>query len=432
MSTVLKAIYQRLVHSVVESAEDVEPKLVLFGLFGVVGFPLYYAIWTYLFPQPYDSILVRGFCAVVAIPALFIKYWPRDARRYVPAYWYFSILLCAPFFFTFMLLQNQVNTVWSGSFIVSVCMTLLAFDLVNAILMVAIGMIAALLVYTLINPLPIPWERLLEQVPVYLFTLVTTGLFRRELARERRAKIAAAMALGGHIAHELRTPLMTIEAASEILGSRLPGLLELDRMHAANSGDEPIVGRERDLITQAPTVIAREVEHAHMIIDLALANAGFRPLGADESRVLDIIWAVSHAVQRYPFKNPAQRDWITIAEAPRFTAEVIPLLYDHLIFNLLKNSIYAIQAAGRGEAGEICIWATTGPRMNRLHFRDNGQGISLADQHRVFNAFFSNKPNGTGLGLHFCRSVMRRFGGDIRCRSLPGAFTEFILEFPVA
>jgi len=426
----LHQLYRRLVQSIVESAEDAEPKLLLFGLFGVFGFPFFYFIWNYLFPQPYENLVIRigGMC--VAAPALIIKYWPPAARRYIPGYWWFSILLCSPFFFTFMLLHNQANTVWSGSLLAGIVMVFLISDLLNAILMLCLGIGAAFLVYSLTSSEPVPWHQLAEQLPVYLFAVVTTSLFNRELAREKRAKIAAAIALGSHIAHELRTPLMTIEAASYIVGGRLPRLLALDDAQASTDDHTPIVGAERELLAEAPMMIGREVEHAFMIIDLALANAGLRPFGADDSRAVDAMTLTTEALDRYPFRDQAQRQWLRISRATSVHIHVIPLLYHHLVFNLLKNSIYAIQAAGRADSGEIRIWAVPGHQVHCVHFRDNGQGIRRDLQTAIFTAFFSTKTNGTGLGLHFCQSVMRRFGGDIRCRSVPGKFTEMILRFP--
>jgi two-component system CAI-1 autoinducer sensor kinase/phosphatase CqsS len=419
-------VYRRLVSSVVESAEDAEPKLVVLGLLCTVGFPLYYVLWAFVFPQPYENLGLRiaGMC--IAAPALFIKRWPKSAHRYVAGYWYVSVLLCAPFFFTFMLLQNEVNTVWSTSLIVAVTLVLLVFDLFNAILMLILGAALAFAAYGMVATRPIPWHLFLEQLPIYAFATLTVTVFNQAIARETRGKIAAAMALGGHIAHELRTPLVSMRAAAEVIEERLPRLLE----SGSNRPRDILRAEDRHLICEAPRVIAREVDHAFMVINLALVNTGIRPYGSHELKILGIISAVESAIERYPFKDPGQRNWIRIETNRSFNALVIPVLLDHLIFNLLKNAIYAIQAAGRTEVGEIHIRAEPGARLNRLHVQDNGIGIPAAVIGRIFNPFFSTRTNGTGLGLHFCRTVMTRFGGEIACRSEPGRRTELVLAFP--
>lgn len=404
--------------------------MVVFGAFGLIGFPLYYVIWEYLFPQPYESITLRLLGMCVALPAILIKRWPRSARRYIPLYWYLGSIIYAPFFFTFMLLQNHVNTVWSGSLVIAILLVVMLYDFVNAAVMLVIGMTAAFCAYSLTTPSPIPWDRFVEQLPVYVFTLVTAGVFNLQIAREKRAKIAAAMALGGHIAHELRTPLAAIRAGADFMDSHLQRILTHDRyLHEERPGSD-MNSDDRQLILETPGIIARDVDHAFLVIDLALANTGIRPYGPHELGLIRIMPAVTSAVMRYPFKNPDQRKWIQIDANPCFAVRVIPVLLDHLVFNLLKNAVYAIQAAGRSETGEIRIWAETGGRFNRLHVRDNGDGIPTAILSRIFDPFFSARLNGTGLGLHFCRTVMNRFDGDIACRSEPGKFAELILEFP--
>ncbi len=418
--------YRRLAGSIVESAEDAEPKLVVLGVLCTVGFPLYYILWAFVFPQPYENLALRlaGMC--IAAPALVIRWWPKYARRYVAAYWYTSILLCAPFFFTFMLLQNDVNTVWSTSLLAAVTVVLLVFDLANAILMLLLGAALAFAAFGLVATRPIPWKLFLEQTPIYAFAILTVTVFNQAVARETRAKIAAAMALGGHIAHELRTPLVSMRAAAELIDEQLPCLLDSDSdplrraMHA----------EDRRLLEEAPKAIACEVDHAFMVIDLALVNTGIRPYGSHELTTLPILTAVEAAIKRYPFKDPEQRNWVRIDPHPAFNAIVVPVLLDHLVFNLLKNAIYAIQAAGRADIGEIRIRAEHGIHVNRLHVQDNGVGIPAAVIGRIFNPFFSTRANGTGLGLHFCRAVMTRFGGDIACRSEPGRHTELVLTFP--
>lgn len=424
-------VYRRLVSSVVESAEDAEPRMFFFGLFGVVGYPLYYLVWEYLFPQAYESLGLRIACMCVAAPALGVRHWPKPARRHVALYWYFAILFCVPFFFVFMTLQNQINTAWSGSLVVAVLLVAILFDIANAIVMLLLGIAGAIACYAALGSAPIPWSRFIEQTPVYLFTLAAAGVFTRELAREQRAKIAAAMALGGHIAHELRTPLVAMRAAADFIDTQLD--LFLSKSPSGSNGSQPaaIPSEDERLLHQAPQIISREVDHAFLVIDLALANTGIRPYGAHEIRTLHIVPAVEAAISRYPFKDLEQRSWIRIGSDICFQVRIIPVLLDHLVFNILKNAVYAIQAAGRGTGGEIRIWAETGHRANRLHFRDNGQGIPAAVVGRIFNPFFSTRVNGAGLGLHFCRTVMNRFDGEVHCRSELGRYTEMILEFPV-
>jgi len=68
--------------------------------------------------------------------------------------------------------------------------------------------------------------------------------------------------------------------------------------------------------------------------------------------------------------------------------------------------------------------------VNRIVFRDTGEGIEQEDMEKIFEGFYTTREEGTGVGLAFCRRTMRSFGGDITCNSDPGGYAEFILELP--
>ena len=427
----LSGLGEKLWHSVVESTHDAEPKMLIFGLFGLIGFPSYYWIWTYLFPQPYENLPLRIVCLVISAPALLIHHWPKAARPYIPVYWYLATILYGPFFFFFLLLQNHANTVWSGSFLASILLAILLFDILNALIVVLIGVSLGFLAHALFGNGPIPWENLIEQTPVYAFTIVGMGIFSLQIARERRAKIEAATAMGGHIAHELRTPLATIRAVNEIMGQCLASTtISGNQQGGGRDVTLAIPKAQMSLLSKAPTTVLREIDHMSMVIDLTLANTGIRRFQEEDMVIMDSLELVQTAIARYPFKDSMSSAWVRVESSEGIAIRVVPSLFYHVIFNLLKNSIWSIRAAGRGPVGEIRISSEPGSGVNRLYIRDNGQGIPPRVMTRIFSPFFSTRQSGTGLGLHFCRSVMQRFGGDIRCRSEPGRFTEMVLEFP--
>jgi signal transduction histidine kinase len=99
----------------------------------------------------------------------------------------------------------------------------------------------------------------------------------------------------------------------------------------------------------------------------------------------------------------------------------------HILFNLLKNALYYIEASGKGD---IHIWLENDEGKNTLHFKDTGPGISATLLPSIFERFFSRRKHGTGMGLAFCKSVMQEIRGDIQCRSKEGEYTEFVLTFP--
>jgi two-component system sensor histidine kinase SenX3 len=74
----------------------------------------------------------------------------------------------------------------------------------------------------------------------------------------------------------------------------------------------------------------------------------------------------------------------------------------------------------------------------RVSVVDDGLGIPLAEQERVFEKFYRLDPQltrvggGTGLGLYISRELVARMGGRISVRSEPGAGSTFVVELPAA
>ena len=62
---------------------------------------------------------------------------------------------------------------------------------------------------------------------------------------------------------------------------------------------------------------------------------------------------------------------------------------------------------------------------------DTGSGIPRGVLGKLFDPFFSTKPQGTGLGLSICQSIMQEHGGSITVASREGRGTTVLLNFPV-
>ena len=86
-----------------------------------------------------------------------------------------------------------------------------------------------------------------------------------------------------------------------------------------------------------------------------------------------------------------------------------------VVLNLAMNGIEAM--AGVPEARR-CLQIGVerdGPRMLRLSVRDAGIGLDPADRDRIFDAFYSTKPAGMGMGLAISRSLVEAHGRPLRC-----------------
>lgn len=114
---------------------------------------------------------------------------------------------------------------------------------------------------------------------------------------------------------------------------------------------------------------------------------------------------------------------------------------NQVFLNLINNAIEAIERAcqqGLGNQRRPQIWVTT-ERVNnttvRIRIKDNGIGVSADVKSRLFDPFFTTKPTSQGVGLGLSTSyqiVVERHKGSLTYESIPGEYTEFIVEIPIS
>ncbi|HOP04368.1 MAG TPA: ATP-binding protein [Tenuifilaceae bacterium] len=103
-------------------------------------------------------------------------------------------------------------------------------------------------------------------------------------------------------------------------------------------------------------------------------------------------------------------------------------LLEQAIINLLKNAMEATGEASNPEI-EICLSESSG--IFSISITDNGKGIDLDEQEKVFIPFFSTKREGSGIGLTISQEIARLHNGAIKLKSITGKFTTFSINIPV-
>ncbi|QUP52699.1 sensor histidine kinase [Ralstonia syzygii] len=385
----------------------------LAGVIGVIGHPLYFVIWSYVFPQPYESVWLRLLCTLLFVPLLFAE---RVAGcRWLPAYAAFAITAGLPFAFVFLYLENAGTTVWAESLLIAVVI-LFHFSTAFALFSLVTGAAAAMALFLLVGKAVegFPWHALLEQVPILAFffvagVLVVIRLDRQILIDQKQHGMALAL---GTVAHELRTPLASLALTAKGIQNRLPEAVRADHP------DLPA-------LLQAVERMRADVLRATNSIELLVANSK-DPL-AVSTAWFDPHEAIRAAIDAYPFE-PGTRSHVRIAPSMGLRVLGNAGLFEHIITNLTKNALEAIQRVGKGD---IRIGYERMPQAVEIVVRDTGAGVSPVVLKRMFQPFFSHPAHrGTGIGLTFCRKVLRGWGASISCRSVEHEFTEFRIRFP--
>ena len=83
-----------------------------------------------------------------------------------------------------------------------------------------------------------------------------------------------------------------------------------------------------------------------------------------------------------------------------------------MILNLIINAIEAMSDVGEEER-ELLISTRNEPDGVSVEVRDSGPGFAPAALERLFEAFYTTKPDGLGLGLSICRSIIEAHGGRL-------------------
>ena len=422
---------KKLIHFLNDSMQDslssAAHQLVAVGTIAFIGFPLFYWIWTDWFPQPYEILSLRMAGSLLGLGLMLTPYWPARLRALMPWYWCLTILYTLPFFFAFSFLMSHASVISAMSLLCSVFILVLLVDLPTMLILLITGWGLALLCHYLASPVVYFGEEHVEMLLVAVSVIVAGSTVNYKTALLQQQRLAGMAAAAGMIAHELRTPLLGIKSGANAMSHYSPLLFEAYQL-ACEKGllNQPIRKTRLQQLAGINERIISEIDYANTIIDMLLVKAGRQnSLQNCQLEPCSMAKCMEEALERYPFKGEAEKALISWQGDFNFLGS--RLLMQHVLFNLLKNALHAIAVA---QKGEIVVWLEEGGKSNTLYFRDTAKGLSNQQLSRLFNHFYTTTFMGTGIGLSFCKLVMNRFGGDIRCESEEGVYTQFMLTFP--
>ncbi len=423
----LKKILNYLNNSMQRSLSNSSHQLIAVGVIAFLGFPLFYIVWTEWFPQPFETFSLRIIGSLLGLGLMLTPYWSTACKSFLPWYWFLTILYTLSFFFAFIFLMNNANIISSISLLCSGFLLVLLVDFFSLTILLVLGWGLALICYYFVSPMPYIGENHLQIIVVILAVVIVGSIVNYKTAMHQQQRLAGMAAAAGMIAHELRTPLLGIKSGAKALARYSPQLFQAfylakEQGLLTNTLREPRLQQLEDVSDR----IISEIDYATTIIDMLLIKAGRE--NSLQNCILEpcsMSECLSAAMARYPFKSREERNLINWEGDFTFTGS--KLLMQHVLFNLLKNALYAIATA---QKGTITIWVEQKEKYNLLYFKDTAKGISTNQLSKLFNHFYTTTFMGTGLGLSFCKLVMNRFGGDIRCESQEGQYTQFLLSFP--
>ncbi|WGZ95148.1 MAG: ATP-binding protein [Candidatus Thiothrix putei] len=238
----------------------------------------------------------------------------------------------------------------------------------------------------------------------------TQELHRTQEELVQAAKMAALGQLSAGINHELNNPLTAIRAYADNAAQ----FLEIGKPDIARNNLTEIVG-----LTERMATITRQLKT-------------FSRKSAGQIETCDLHWALDSALS---IVQPKLTQTHVVLEQQRgeqtryVQADLVWL--EQILVNLLSNAAEAVQ-----EQNEQRLWVVLQARDGQVQVsvRDNGTGISESAMPHVFEAFFTTKTIGKGLGLGLSISyrLAREMNGDLRATNAPQGGAVFTLTLQAA
>jgi signal transduction histidine kinase/CheY-like chemotaxis protein len=229
-----------------------------------------------------------------------------------------------------------------------------------------------------------------------------------DLARLNRVSVMGELAAS--LAHEIKQPItgavLNAHSSLRFLGSETPRLKEASKSISS-------------MITNAT--------RAADIIDRVRSLYG---RGASEREAVDVNEVVREIAVL--LRDTASRVSVAVhtnlaPELPTITADRIQL--QQVLMNLMLNGIEAM----KDSRGELIVASTRGADGQLLvSVTDSGPGLPEDESDRIFEAFFTTKPQGTGMGLSISRRIIEAHGGRLWASSNPGRGATFQFSLPSA
>lgn len=269
-----------------------------------------------------------------------------------------------------------------------------------------------------------------------------TEMKRMQEVMIQTEKMISVGGIAAGIAHEINNPLGIILQAAHNLAQRTrPDFaknldvatrvgLDMDalRQYMAQRKLDVFIEDIRDAAVRASAIIRHMLDFSR--------SGGSKRVPCDVTSILDK--AVALAGSDYDLKKSYDFRRITITrdyEAGLPLVDCSPTELEQVLLNLLRNAAHALAESHRdGEGPAIHLRVRRQDETVVIDVQDNGPGIPVALQRRIFEPFYTTKPPGVGTGLGLSVSyfiVTKGHGGNLTVVTPPEGGTLFRIELPL-
>lgn len=243
------------------------------------------------------------------------------------------------------------------------------------------------------------------------YVIVLSDVTEERVSMEERLeseRIDSIVRLAAGVAHELGNPLNSLTIHLQLIERKLKNLAK-----------HP----DATKLTESLQVCQGEVERLDGIITHFLKAIRPQKLELNELDLLGLVEDVLRVQEAELSDRKLEVKVEVNDDLPTILGDRDQI--KQAFFNLIKNAMEAMQPSG-----SLRILARCDDDYVYLQFVDNGSGISEEDLSKVFQAYYTTKEEGHGLGMMIVERIMREHGGHINIESRKEAGTAITLQFP--
>lgn len=238
----------------------------------------------------------------------------------------------------------------------------------------------------------------------------------KDMSNTLEAKVGEASKINDIVMHEIRNPLQVITGA-EFFINRLN-----DKYYQTSSEDEKRWWESVTTLRQATESIMSVMETSKQLEGERDAPRSIEPAS---TLLNDALAMTRHLVSDIEVINNSDRAGGTSIRCNK-------KMLDQVFVNLLRNAAESIRETHPDGGGRIEIdYEPSGNRDIHIRISDNGTGIDPEVQSKLFRFKYTTKKDGTGVGLHLSKMILKLHGGSIAVESEPGRGSTFIATLPV-
>jgi Na+/proline symporter len=371
-------------------------------------------------------LMVVGYALILLLLIRDVLFTEKFLNKYSHLFFYFCITFCLPFLSSYMLFyyvdSKQGDYIWV---INSLLTTFLLYQFLNAsafLISMSIGFICGCALY-MYEHQSINFGYPAQLVfYVYLSFLFISQTIARDKEKELKMKeniqedkFKMVQTFGEMMAHELKNPVTILKSQAEMFQVIIDNTKKINdketEKYVINSDDYQIFNFGNKMSLEVSQHGINTIDN--LLTSLRGPSKGHTSIATLISTIVNA--AIKECSLAYPEAQDIQLDLEDFQVKYNFHN------LKHVIINLIKNAY-----AHNGRNVEIEIKS----KDNVLYFIDYGIGISEKIINKIFDKFFTNNRNGTGLGLSYCKLIMSDINGSIKCESIEGKYTKFILKFP--